>query len=354
MNLKEQTSPEAVSADNRILLKSHARFFIVPAVISCLLLAAVSVVIFMNIEVSDSFSVEILMALAPLLFLVRIAWQIPDYIKAPEYVLVDFENRMLTVNPGKPDAREILFSDILRMRYSNNLYLFATAHNFYLKLSAGTGSMKTPLLIAMRSDPMSNALYFALQNKGGIEMQQDGIAASVRPRNRSTDREPDLQGMAADPALIAVNSVRYAHSILSLGRTGALAVFIFAILKMLSTWVLALVIIGSFVILIIYSRGLFQKYSTSLWNNKKVVFDPINRVINEYAGSKTNQIHFDDIDYIRFEASSALSSKYTDYLFWIRPKGFRERPLFAVTEDAAATEYYFILQNELGIPMRQD
>jgi hypothetical protein len=99
---------------------------------------------------------------------------------------------------------------------------------------------------------------------------------------------------------------------------------------------------------------LFQKYSTSLWNNKKVVFDPINRVINEYAGSKTNQIHFDDIDYIRFEASSALSSKYTDYLFWIRPKGFRERPLFAVTEDAAATEYYFILQNELGIPMRQD
>lgn len=136
MNLKEQTSPEAVSADNRILLKSHARFFIVPAVISCLLLAAVSIIIFMNIEVSDSFSVEILVAIAPLLFLVRIAWQIPDY--------------------------------------------------------------------------------------------------------------------------------------------------------------------------------------------------------------------------IRFEASSALSSKYTDYLFWIRPKGFRERPLFAVTEDATATEYYFILQNELGIPMRQD
>ncbi|MFN5365596.1 MAG: hypothetical protein ACK5CH_09295 [Bacteroidota bacterium] len=136
MNLKAQTTPEAVSTDNRILLKSHARFFIVPAAISCLLLAAVSIVIFMNIEVPDSFSAEILMGLVPLLFLVRIVWQIPDY--------------------------------------------------------------------------------------------------------------------------------------------------------------------------------------------------------------------------IRFEASSALSSKYTDYLFWIRPKGFRERPLFAVTEDAAATEYYFILQNELGIPMRQD
>jgi hypothetical protein len=352
MNLKEQTTPEAVSTDNRILLKSHARFFIVPAVISCLLLAAVSVIIFMNIEVPDSFSVEILMVLVPLLFLVRIAWQIPDYIKAPEYVLVDFENRMLTVNPGKPDAREILFSDILRMKYSSNLYLFATAHNFYLKLA--TGSMTTPLLIAMRSDSMSNALYFALQNKGGIEMQQDGVAASVRPRNRSTDREPDLQGMAADPALIAVNSVRYAHSIFSVGRAGVLAVFIFAMLQLLSTWVLALVIIGCLVILVIYSRRLFQKYLISLWNNKKIVFDPTNRVINEYAGSKTNQIHFDDIDYIRFEASSALSSKYTDYLFWIRPKGFRERPLFAVTEDAAATEYYFILQNELGIPMRQD
>jgi hypothetical protein len=352
MNLKEQTSPEAVSADNRILLKSHARFFIVPAVISCLLLAAVSIVIFMNIEVFNRFSAEILMVLVPLLFLVRIAWQIPDYIKAPEYVLVDFESRTLTVNPGKPDAREILFSDILRIKYSNSLYLFATAHKFYLKLSAG--SIKTPLLIAMRSDPMSNALYFALQNKGGIEMRQEGVAASVRPGNRSTNSEPDLHGMAADPALIAVVSVRYTHSILSLGRIGALAGFIFTVLKMFSIWVLALVIICCLALLILYSRGLYQKYLTSLWNNKKVVFDPGNRVVNEYAGSKTNQIHFDDIDYIRFEASSMLSSSYTDYLFWIRPKGLRERPLFAVTEDAAATEYYFILQNELGIPMRQD
>jgi len=359
MNSKEPTTLEAVSTDSRILIKSQASFFLLPAIISSLLTASILFLILWNLNSSGedvpeqtpeqlSFPYFLLILV---FFTLRFGWLAYVYFKAPKWLLFDFENRTLTIEPDTQISREIPFDDIQYIRYFYNLFYVLSSFNFSLRMKNRSKSI--PLLLAMRSDPMSNALYFALQNRGGIEMRQDSIASVVRPKQRSGGRKPDLHASAPDTAPVMIQSERHDALFTLGGRNLLFIVLIFLANSVLALGTVTVILLTAVLVALLIHHVYFSNHSSGYWT-KKIEFDSNSRVINEYLPGQTVQTSFDDVEYIRFNTFSGFSTVFTDYLFWIKQKGIKERPLFSVTKDKVATAYYFFLQNELGLPMRQD
>ena len=101
MNSKEPTTLEAVSTDSRILIKSQASFFLLPAIISSLLTASILFLILWNLNSSGedvpeqtpeqlSFPYFLLILV---FFTLRFGWLAYVYFKAPKWLLFDFENQ---------------------------------------------------------------------------------------------------------------------------------------------------------------------------------------------------------------------------------------------------------------------
>jgi len=343
MHPGKHVSPETISTESRFLLQLYPRLFALLAIISCLLSAGLSCVIFMNTDFWEGSIFATMATFAGVTGALYFAWQTGNYLAAPQRVLIDFDKKLLILNPEETDAREILFKDILYIRHTHTPYPFFPAYNLHIRPGSDA------LVLSLRNDKLANGLYFAMQKRGGIEMRQEGMASSVLPKNTIAGTQD-----YAESRLLTIRSVRnspdYVLSIRLLLPIGLLL----SMFWLISFWIVLVILLAAAILIYRNRSRLLQKHINKYWE-RRVTFDPEKRMLNEYESGRNNQIDFDHIDYIRFETYYWRWRGLSDYLFWIKLKNdIKERPLFAVAKDAHATEYYFFLQNELGLPMRQD
>ncbi|MEN9414682.1 MAG: hypothetical protein RLZ62_986, partial [Bacteroidota bacterium] len=254
MHPGKHVSPETISTESRFLLQLYPRLFALLAIISCLLSAGLACVIFMNIDFWEGSIFATMATFAGVTGALYFAWQTGNYLAAPQRVLIDFDKKLLILNPEETDAREILFKDILYIRHTHTPYPFFPAYNLHIRPGSDA------LVLSLRNDKLANGLYFAMQKRGGIEMRQEGMASSVLPKNTIAGTQD-----YAESRLLTIRSVRNSPDyVLSIRLLFAIGLLL-SMFWLISLWIVLVILLAAAILIYRNRSRLLQKHINKYW-----------------------------------------------------------------------------------------